>query len=418
MLTRLIKSMFIASMSLLSAAEAAARLGVKKETLYAYVSRGLIQPIREDGSRLSRFASRDVDQLRSRRRRRPQGELDTVVSTGLTLVEDGNLRIRGVDLVAAVRAGASFEVVADLLWGDSGAPDTHWPEPDISVRGVVRNAVRGLPDSAPPLDRLRTAVCALSANDPLRAHVSHQAGVLAGRGLVAALPLAMDPTGGPATEERTVAARLWCRLTSDAQSPPRLRALDGALALLADHGLATSTFAARVAASVRADVYSMVLAGMGAVAGALHGGASGRVRTLLELAHATNDAARAVEETLASSGALPGFGHGVYREGDPRQDALMRMIREAWPDDGRADVAWALKDLVEQGTGHRANVDYGLGVLIWLAGMRRGSGEAIFAIARTAGWIAHGLEEWQETPLRFRPRARYVGVREADFPMA
>ena len=400
-------------MSLLSASEAAARLGVKRETLYAYVSRGVIQPIREDGSRLSLFDPSDVEALRSRRRRLRRGELDAVVATRITLVEEGNLRVRGEDLIGWVLGGAGFEAVADRLWDDegSGGPEELWPVPDRSVQERIENGVSGLDRGAPLLDRLRTAVCALSAADPLRAQVSRPSGVRAARGLISALPLAMELRSDGSGTGDTVASRLWDRCTSMPGTVDRVRALDGALALLADHGLATSTFAARVAASVRADVYSIVLVGMGAVAGALHGGASGRLRLILESAREGEGLATALEKAQVARGGIPGFGHSVYREGDPREKALMTLVEAGWSGDPRLAVAVELKEFVETRTGARANIDYALAVLTWLGEMERTAGEAIFAIARTAGWIAHGLEEWEEEPLRFRPRARYVGRR-------
>ncbi|NNF29096.1 MAG: helix-turn-helix domain-containing protein, partial [Gemmatimonadetes bacterium] len=216
-------------MSLLTTAEAAARLGVKRETLYAYVSRGLLRPVREPGSRLSHFHADDVEELRSRRRRHRSGELDAVVATGLTLVEDQGLRIRGVDLIGAVGAGATFETVSHLLWhGPEGADRSlPWPEPDPQTRERVERAVQGLDPGAPLLDRLRTAVCALSAADSLRAHRSASAGVRVGQELVAALPLAMEPLGKEPDAAVTVASRLWCRLTAEPESPQRVRALDG-----------------------------------------------------------------------------------------------------------------------------------------------------------------------------------------------
>jgi len=401
-------------MARLSSAEAAARLGVKKETLYAYVSRGLIHPIRDEGSRLSYYTEGDVEALRSRRRRVREGELDTVVATGLTLVEDGNLRVRGVDLVAFVERGAGFEAVVELLWGSerpSAPAPLHWDLPSDALQAAVLRAVQALPERTPFVDRLRVAVAVASALDPMRTDTSETGGVRAGRALLAVLPTAID--GAPATgpDGSSVASRLWPRLGAGPHSEGGIRALDAALALLADHGLASSTLAARIAASVRADLYSIVITGMGVVGGSLHGAASGRVHRLLEAAHESGDVATAIDQTDSAGRELAGLGHSVYRRGDPRHHSLMAFIQAAWPVDPRLETALRILDLVETRTGRRANVDFALGLLTWLARMPAGGGEAIFAVARSAGWIAHGLEEWRERPLRFRPRARYVGLR-------
>jgi citrate synthase len=171
--------------------------------------------------------------------------------------------------------------------------------------------------------------------------------------------------------------------------------LRAALVLLADHELAASTLAARVAASVRADPYAVVATGLGAVGGALHGGASLGAETMLAAAQDAAGAPRVVGELLRRGERVRGFGHFVYRAGDPRAGLLLAMVRRAVPASPRLAVADA--------------------VLATCAGMIRGAGEVIFAVARTAGWLAHALEEYTaRTPLR--PCAVYTGPahRQAD----
>ncbi|MFV2039863.1 MAG: citrate/2-methylcitrate synthase, partial [Acidimicrobiales bacterium] len=182
-----------------------------------------------------------------------------------------------------------------------------------------------------------------------------------------------------------------------------------ALALLADHGLAASTFGARVAASVRADPYSVVATGLGIVGGTLHGAASGAVHDVLDEADRSGNVGLAVGEAHRRYGRNPGFGHTIYQTEDPRYHALMARVSDAWSEDARLATVHGVRDLVSERTDAVANVDLALGSLTWLAGMDRDAGEAIFAIARTAGWIAHALEEYEEQPLRFRPQARYAG---------
>jgi citrate synthase len=185
--------------------------------------------------------------------------------------------------------------------------------------------------------------------------------------------------------------------------------------MLADHELAASTLAARVAASVRADPYAVVATGLGAVGGALHGGASLGAETMLAAARDAADAPRVVGELLRRGERVPGFGHFVYRGGDPRAGLLLAMVRSAVPASPRLAVVDAVLAEMHRRSLPEPNIDFALAVLASCAGMIRGAGEVIFAVARTAGWLAHALEEYTaRTPLR--PRAVYTGPahRQAD----
>lgn len=393
----------------LTAAEAAARLGVKRATLYAYVSRGLIHRHLAMDGRTSLFDASEIDQFRKGRRRAPEGELDAVISTALTRVDDGEVHIRGRDLIGMVDSGLGYEEVVDWLWdGEGGA----WELSD-ELAGLVTTVARALPPAAPLIERLRVTTAVVSSADPLRFD-SSPAGVRnAGRTLVLAMVHGLPQRGRPTTGG-TIADRLWPALSDRRGLLDRRRALDVALALLADHGLAASTFGARVAASVRADPYSIVSAGLGVVGGTLHGAASGGVHELLAEAERLGDPATAVGEAQRRSRRLPGFGHTVYRTEDPRYAALMSRVSDAWRTDPRLATVQAVRDTVGRRTDAIPNVDLALGALTWLADMAPDAGEAVFAISRTAGWLAHGIEEFDEQPLRFRPRARYTGDRVAS----
>jgi len=187
-----------------------------------------------------------------------------------------------------------------------------------------------------------------------------------------------------------------------------LRALSAALVLLADHELAASTLAARAAASARADPYAVVSAGLGAVSGSWHGGASLGVEALLAAAGDPPSAPRAVGDLLRRGERIPGFGHSVYRGPDPRGRVLADLVRRAAPNAREVAVADAVIAEVRRRALPEPNIDFALGTLTTAAGMNRGAGEAIFAVARTAGWIAHALEAYEAGTL-LRPRASYTG---------
>jgi citrate synthase len=382
----------------LTAREATAVLGVKPETLYAYVSRGLVGRERDPGARTSRYARADVERLAERQRRpeRDGGGLEVAIETGLTLVDPaGGLAYRGWSVVDAVDAG--FEAVAHWLWtGERPAneADVELPTPS-TVEGV--EGVHGI-------DVLLAAVAAARAR-----HAPHsddrRAGAVAetGRTILATMLAALAEQQRPRRAARdTVAARLWPRLTA---RPPRLRdidALDAALVLLADHELAASTLAARVVAGTGADPYLVVLAGLAAIGGPLHGGGAEQVRALLHEVDAGATADAAIERRLARGERVPGFGHRVYRVRDPRADHLLARL------DPLAPAASDVLDAARRLRLPFANVDFAVAAFAEAAGMVDGAGETIVAVARTAGWLAHAIEEY-ERPQHFRPRAVYVG---------
>src|SRR5581483_11490117 len=218
----------------------------------------------------------------------------------------------------------------------------------------------------------------------------------------------LPPTpAGP--EAPAIAARLWAGLTPLPPGAAHIAALDAALVLVADHELAVSTLAARVAASARADPYSVVSTGLGVLAGSLHGGAGREVVALLEEVGEPGRAGRVVGERLRAGARIPGLGHAVYRERDPRADHLLPRVAALALLPGRWQVVEAVLAIVEERLEVLVNIDFALGALAFAAGMRRDASEAIFGVARAAGWLAHALEEYGEAPLRFRARAAYTG---------
>ncbi len=296
-----------------------------------------------------------------------------------------------------------------------------------------RAAQAALPIGTLPLQRLQVIVPAIAATDSLRLELDPPAVLAAARNLIAGMvdclpsprsaPAGSTPSPTPPTpsvsfapsasfaaseSDALIAERLWSRLCERRPAPGLLRTLSAALVLLADHELAASTLAARTAASVRADPYAVVGAGLGAVSGALHGGASLGVEALMAAARGPDDVPRVVGELLRRGEKVPGFGHFVYRGGDPRAVVLLGLLRRAAPKSGQLAVAEAVLAEVRQKALPAPNIDFAIATLARVAGMVTGAGEAIFAVARTAGWIAHALEAYTAgVPLRLR--AVYTG---------
>src|SRR5690348_4452957 len=428
----------------IGAGEAARRLGIKPATLYSYVSRGVLRRLTGEDGRSSLFDAGEVESLARRGRPRHPGAGEFVIESALTEITSDRACYRGYD-ITALAARYALEDAAWLLWtGELNGRDRGaWRASEAALR-AGRAAQAALPTGTLPLERFGVIVPALAAADPLRLQLDPPAVITAAQaimaGLVDCLP---DPDGhgtaaahpedragaagadGPAEAGRRTGAagqagadgrraaggltgRLWAKLCPGPEDDALRGALRAALVLLADHELAASTFAARVAASVRADPYAVVATGLGAAGGALHGGASLGVEAMLAAAAGPQDVARVVGSLLRRGERIPGFGHFVYRAGDPRAAFLLGEVRARAPGSPRLAVADALvREVVGRGL-PTPNIDFALAVLASVAGMVPGAAEAVFAVARTAGWIGHALEEYaRHTPLR--PRARYTG---------
>ena len=400
----------------IGAGEAARRLGIKPATLYSYVSRGVLRRRTGADGRASRFDAGEVESLARRGRPRHPSTGEFVIESGLTEITSDRAFYRGLD-ITALAARYALEDAAWLLWtGElSGRDRGPWRAPEAALR-AGRAAQAALPPGTLPLERFGVIVPALAAADPLRLQLDPPAVIAAGQaimaGLVDCLPAAAGPGDGGDraghTGDDSLTSRLWDKLCPGPPDEGLLGALRAALVLLADHELAASTFAARVAASVRADPYAVVATGLGAAGGALHGGASLGVEAMLAAAAGPQDVPRAVGSLLRRGERIPGFGHFVYRAGDPRAAFLLGEIRARAPGSPRLEVADALvREVVGRGL-PTPNIDFALAVLASVAGMVAGAAEAVFAVARAAGWIGHALEEYaRHTPLR--PRARYTG---------
>jgi citrate synthase len=397
----------------LTTKEAAELLGVKPETVYAYVSRGQLSSRRVPGGRGSSFDAKEVEALARRNRRESGGSSGTggelAVRTRLTLIDTDRYYFRGVD-ATELAARHSYEEVAEWLWTGRLRPGATFTAPDAAVT-VARRAVDALPEHTAPTDRLRVAAIAAAVADPLRFDLSEEAVLGTARVLIPTLVAALPPVRDNHREGGPLAHQLWTRLSGRHADDASLRALDTALALLVDHDLAASTLAVRVAASARAHAYAAVSTGLGVLEGPLHGAASGLAHKLLLDVLDQGDAAPVIADELRAGRRIPGLGHRLYPGEDPRARVLFALLEEI----PRAEPALlAARDIVATTARHaplHANVDLALAALTISSGMPATAGETIFAVARTAGWIAHALEEYGERPLRMRPSGHYVGPR-------
>ena len=381
---------------MLPSEEAARRLGVKVTTLYAYVSRGLLESHPEPGGRRSLFDLADLDRLAVRQRGGKQVESRlATITTGVTQLRPGGPYYRG-RAATELATTASFEEVAALLWETDVEGD--WEAPDLGDCPLTEVA-----------DRMRWALVMCGATDPLRSDLRPTAVTRAARRVIAALT---DSVGwgrrpGPGAGA-TIAERLAHHLAHGAQNPGSsisAPALNAALVLLADHELATSTVAVRVAACTRADIYDGLLAGLATLAGPLHGSAAQRAYELLQTVE-RDGVSRALNDVLRWHNHLPGFGHKIYKDHDPRFAPLWALAAPLLTGERRQ----LFDEVLEVAAAHHVpapNCDLALAALSWGGGMPPDAGRTIFTVARVAGWTAHYQEELLEQPLRFRARAIY-----------
>lgn len=388
----------------LSTEAAAQRLGVKPETLYAYVSRGMITSEKVAGSRRSRFLKADVERIASRQRGGGRaGGLELIVETNLTYLDpSGVLAYRGWNVADAAR-DATFEEVASWLWhGEREATPITAPGPMLSAARRVGGA---LPDQ-PVMDRLRATVAAVRNVDDFRDDRRPEAVAMAGRSIIATLLAALPRVGAEAPDGASVAARLWPRLSATPAKPRLVKLLDATLVMLADHEMAASTLAARIAASTWADPYLVELAGLATLGGPLHGAASSHARVLLDEVHNQGvSPAEAIARRLREGEFIPGFGHRVYRNNDPRCDVLLELLTAIKREPVEDELVLIMR---ERGLPF-PNIDFAIASLAARYDMIPNAGEVIFAIARTVGWLAHAAEEYRHR-LRYRPRAVYTGT--------
>ncbi|MDQ3377122.1 MAG: citrate synthase [Actinomycetota bacterium] len=379
-------------------------------TLYAYVSRGMVRSEAAEGKRRSRrYRAEDVRALleRKERRRDPEGVVEgalrwgaPVLESGITLVDGGRLFYRGRDVEGLV-SEAGIEEVAALIWtGDAGLAVEIFPGGAEGLSPRVRGTLRTL-EGLPPVELFQALLPVASAEDPV-GYDLRPAGVVGTGARVLRLMAGVVGGGG---EGRTAEAlrRGWCP-----GEPGAAALLDAALVFCADHELPVSTFAARCVASSGATPYAVVQAGLAALGGTRHGGQTELAEVFLDEVAGSGDARKVIAGRLRRGDGLPGFGHPLYPDGDPRGAGLLRIVAGSLPGSPAVGLSGAVVEEVEELTGELPTVDLALATVARALGLPAGGAVALFAVGRTVGWIGHAIEQYASNQL-IRPRARYVG---------
>lgn len=396
----------------LTASQAARELSIRVPTLYAYVSRGWIRSEQAGGTRRERrYNAEDVQRLKERKEQRhnPSRVAEQalhwgapVLESSLTLIADGKLYYRGYD-VLSLAGQYSIEQVAALLWTGDLAVDVGYlfgRTPHTQAEQLERR----LCDAA-HLSIIERFQLALATEEEDAAGYDLRPNAVAQTGAHILQRLA-SVAAGKGGGRGGIARRLqeaWAPKSGEAA-----RLLDAALVLCADHELNISAFTARCVASTGASPYAAVVAALAALQGPKHGGATRRVEALVREIATPGRARSVLANRLKRGEAIPGFGHALYPEGDPRGRLLLEMTADAFPRSRRAALGKTIVREAFNLIGEHPTVDLALVVLAQTLGLPDESPIALFALGRTVGWVAHAIEQYPLDRL-IRPRARYVG---------
>ena len=392
----------------IDAGEASRLLRVSRTTLYAYVSRGYVRSQAAPGpSRERRYSRDDVERLRRRteERRDPDKAAARALQWGMPILEsaiayiDGRrLYYRGHDAVELSRT-RSIEEVASLIWkGDFTS--SFGPAPPRLPAGIAFEA------ALPFVARAQKALATAGARDALGSDLRAESVALTGWRILHLLTGAAALSRVQNAGIDQTLGRSW---------GVRARGLDllrSALVLCADHELNVSSFTARCVASAGSHPYAVVTAGLAALEGIRHGGTSARVDAMLDSMRGARSRRSAVAERLRRGERVEGFGHPLYRDGDPRAAALLDQLRDGYSKSAELAFLMEVVEAAAAATRERPNVDFALVALARVLRLPPGSALALFAIGRTIGWIGHAIEQYATGQL-IRPRAKYVGIAPA-----
>ncbi len=358
--------------------------------------------------------------------------LEGIVATtsSISSIIDGVLTYRGIN-IDELAESATFEETAYLLWYGKLPTSSELKglidelSAYAAVPSEVLSQMKLYPKDTNSMAALRTAVSSLALYDAAAGDMSAEANLKKAIKLQAQLPTIVaafarirdgkEPIAPLAGV--SVAHNFLYMLTGEAPADIAVEALDKALVLHADHELNASTFAARVTVATLSDIYSGVTSAIGALKGPLHGGANEAVMVMLDEIGSNANVVPYINEKLANKEKIMGFGHRVYKNGDPRAKHLQRMSRELGKLTGNMELyemSIKIEELVTGQKGLKPNVDFYSASVYTALKIPRDLFTPIFAISRVSGWTAHILEQYENNRL-IRPRAEYTGPADAKF---
>lgn len=346
------------------------------------------------------------------------------VTSEISSIIDGVLTYRGIN-IDDLADNASFEEVLYLLW--------HGDLPNRTQLNQLRDQLnrysdipeeivsqmKSYPKSANTMAVLRSVVSALSLYDEQADDISRDANMEKAIKLTAQLPVLITAYNHyrhgrervKPNPDYSFAQNFLYMLNGEEPTDVAVQAFNKALVLHADHELNASTFSARVTTATLSDMYSAVTSAIGTLKGPLHGGANEQVMAMLEEIGTVDNAETYIKRKLDAKEKIMGFGHRVYKDGDPRARHLQQMSRQLAEQKGDTkwyDLSVKIEQIVEREKGLKPNVDFYSASVYTYLGLPRDLFTPIFAMSRISGWTAHILEQYDNNRL-IRPRAEYTG---------
>lgn len=346
------------------------------------------------------------------------------VTSEISSIIDGVLTYRGIN-IDDLADNASFEEVLYLLWHGELPTRAQLDElreqlsQNADLPEEVVTQMKTYPKSANTMAVLRTMVSALSLYDEDADNISRDANMQKAIKLTAQLPTLVTAFNHyrhgremvKPNPEYSFAKNFLYMLNGEEPSDVAVEAFNKALVLHADHELNASTFSARVTTATLSDIYSAITSAIGTLKGPLHGGANEQVMATLEEIGSVDRAETVIKQKLDAKEKIMGFGHRVYKDGDPRAKHLQRMSKQLAEQKGDMkwyDMSTKIEDVVAEEKGLKPNVDFYSASVYTYLGIERDLFTPIFAISRISGWTAHILEQYDNNRL-IRPRAEYTG---------
>ena len=345
-------------------------------------------------------------------------------TTAISAIQGSTLVYRGYT-IEDLAAHTSFEEVVYLLWFGRLPTRKELSDFEASLHEKMALPQRcfgwfhGLPTEVHPMDFLHAVVAGLSLHDPDANVIADEPNrrkairltarlgtIVAAYHRVRSGQWPLQPVPG-----KSVAWNFLYMLTGEEPEPKRVRQFDTCLVLHADHELNASAFSARVTSSTESGIYSSIMAAIGTLKGPLHGGANERVMRMLEEIGSMDRIESFLKDALAEKRKVMGFGHRVYKDGDPRAKILRAMSEEICRETGLGryyDMSVRIDEVMQREKALLPNVDFYSATVYHAMGIPTDLFTPVFAMSRVAGWCAHVLEQYSKNRI-YRPRGKYVG---------
>ncbi|CAN5759077.1 citrate synthase family protein [soil metagenome] len=401
--------------------EALKLLGVKLQSFYTYVSRGMIRTLEQPGKKRKLYLRDDVARLGAKSQAKTSSGAkaanamrfgDPVIQTFICAITPRGPVYRNRLATDLASSGISFESVSELLWsGTLRTPEIPWSAEPLPERfGDWLRLADSIDTATPPLGILQLLVSALRCSDTAELSSSFENTGALSRRLVQVFAGSSGYLGESRRfepfQDRELVAACIARGLGHGDEHQTIDAINSALILCAEHELTPPTFATRVCASTGADLYACVGTGIFAQSGPLQGGGTDGAEDFLEEVLEPSGKFRLARSGWSSKFEFPGFNHPLYSR-DPRAEHLIALARNIDSPGKDSEKVLRLIDDIERDINFYPNITAALVVLSRALGLPKRSANLLFSVGRVSGWIAHVLEQ-RVAGYMLRPRAKFA----------